>query len=263
MRVEAVGVAPVGARVPARVDAVADAGQPALVRPLGEQPVEAAAELGAGDLLGVGRADGGDMVGVDDPRLEEGDAAVELDAVEAEGGLGNGEVVEPRRVELALVREIVDRHHGRGLAAAPAQVAGGERGRPVVEMEDVGPPAVQAAHRQFGGGEAQPREADRVVGEFIAGGVGVGRAVAVVEFGAQDEIDDEPVGQGQRADRAGRDRAGARQMGDDVDRRHVAQRRTIGGQQHARVATGPQRARQRRRDFAKTARLEKVGGFPG
>ena len=166
-------------------------------------------------------------------------------------------------LELALVGEIVDRHHGRGLAASPAQVAGGERGRPVVEMEDVGPPAVQAAHRQFGGGEAQPREADRVVGELIAGGVGVRRAVAVVEFGAQDEIDDEPVRQGQRADRAGRDRAGARQMGDDVDRRYVAQRRTIGGQQHARVATGAQRARQRGRDFAKTARLEKVGGLRG
>ena len=33
--------------------------------------------------------------------------------------------------------------------------------------------------------------------------------------------------------------------------------------QHARVAAGAQRPRQRRRDFAKAARLEKVGGFRG
>ena len=169
------------------------------------------------------------MVGVDDPCLEERDAAIELDAVEAEGRLGNGEVVEPRSVELILVGEVVDRHHGRRLAAAPAQIAGRECGRPVVEMEDVGTPAVEPAHRQFGGGEAQPGEADRIVGEFAAAGVGVGRAVAVVEFGAQDKIDRQPVGQGQRADRAGRDRAGAGQVSDDVDRRHLPQRRAIGG----------------------------------
>ena len=139
-----------------------------MARPLGQQAVEAAAVFGPRDLLGVGGADRRDMVGVDQPGLEERDAAIELDAVETEGGGRNGEVVEPRSVELALVGEIVDRHDRRRAPAAPTQVAGGERGRPVVEMQQVGPPAVDAAHRQVGRGEAEPGETDRVVGEFCA-----------------------------------------------------------------------------------------------
>ncbi len=128
-------------------------------------------------------------------------------------------------------------------------------------MEDVGPPAADALHRQLGGGEAEAGEANRIVAEFIAVGVAVRRTVAVVKLGAQHEIDDEPIGLGELADRAGRDRAGAGQVGDDVDRRRAAQGRAVGRGQHARIATGTQGARQRRRDFSEAARLEKIAEF--
>ena len=76
-----------GARIPAFVDAVQDAGQFRRVRSLPQQAFEPAAELRRRDLPGVGCADRGEMRGVDDAALEEGQFVVEFETVDVEGSL--------------------------------------------------------------------------------------------------------------------------------------------------------------------------------
>ena len=96
LRREGRGEERVGLGVPdLGVDAVDDAVEHALAG--GDQAFEAHAEGGGGDLLGVGRADGGDGAGAGDAGLQEADAAVVLDAVEAEGVVGQLERREDRR----------------------------------------------------------------------------------------------------------------------------------------------------------------------
>ena len=62
-----------------------------------DQPVEPHAVGGGADLLGVGRADGGDRGRVREPGLEEADAAEILDPVEREGLRRQLEPAEDRR----------------------------------------------------------------------------------------------------------------------------------------------------------------------
>ena len=62
-------------------------------------------------------------------------------------------------------------------------------------MQQIGLPAeVVDAGGDFRRCQAQPREADVIVGPVEAGGIAVGGAFAVVELGAEDHVDDETVG---------------------------------------------------------------------
>src|SRR5690606_35666756 len=85
---EALAVVPdrqmrVGRRIPkARVDAVEDPDQ--IARAPAEEPLQAEAERLVLDFLGVGRADGRQLVGVPQPRLEKANLAVILEPVDRE-----------------------------------------------------------------------------------------------------------------------------------------------------------------------------------
>ena len=72
-------------RIPAFVDAVQYAGQLRGVGAAAQQALEPAAEFRRGDLPGIGLADGGQMRGVDDAALEEGQFVVKFQAVDMEG----------------------------------------------------------------------------------------------------------------------------------------------------------------------------------
>jgi hypothetical protein len=76
------------ARIPAFIDPVQDAGELRSVGAAAQQAFEPAAEFGRRDLPGIGRADGGEVRGVDDAAFEEGELVVELEPVDVEGASG-------------------------------------------------------------------------------------------------------------------------------------------------------------------------------
>ena len=130
------------------VDAVDDAGEDACPRP--QQPVEPHPALGGADLLGIGRADGGDRVGVVEAGLQVADAAVILDALDGPGLGRQAEAREDRRREDALEGDVVDGDHRlRRPAAGVAEVGGDEAGLPVVAMDDVGDEGLDQRPRRY------------------------------------------------------------------------------------------------------------------
>ena len=83
-------------------------------------------------------------------------------------------------------------------------------------MQEIGLPVeIVDARGDLGRSQAEPGEADVVVGPVEAGGVAVGRALAVVELRAQHHVDDETVGASVRTDLASRQAARGRQPADD------------------------------------------------
>src|SRR5205814_6316011 len=68
--------------IPAFVDAVQDSGQLVGVGAQPQQALQAATESGRGDLLRIGRADGRQVRGVDQPALQEGELVVEFEPVD-------------------------------------------------------------------------------------------------------------------------------------------------------------------------------------
>ena len=125
----------IGRRIPGvGVDAVEDAVE--VGRAVGEQPLQAHAERLALDLARVGRADGGDRVGVVERRLEEGQLAVVLDAVDRERLRAARRAARPRTASnmpwKARLWMVITR---RGPRAPPtAQIRGREAGLPVVRV---------------------------------------------------------------------------------------------------------------------------------
>ena len=171
------------------VDAVQDARQ---VGGAGLQhALDAAAELGRRHLARVGRAHGGDAVGVHEAALHERQPAVELEAVRVHQALRQAEQREVALREEPLVGEVVDREHAaRGGARVRAQVAAAERGMPIVGVQDVRPPrGVERARRELRRDPAEQRESLEVVVPGLAVGPLVGAAVARVEPGRVDDVD--------------------------------------------------------------------------
>ena len=122
------------------VDAVQDAAQ--LILLLAQQGIQTVAEPGVQDLLRIGGADGGDLVGRLEGTLHEVGAAIVLDdvlvaAADAAGVLQNVGAV------LALIGDVVDGEDGLDpvelvqMTVVQIQVNGHQRGLPVVAVDDV------------------------------------------------------------------------------------------------------------------------------
>ena len=137
----------VGRRIPhGFVDAVQDARQH--VRPLAQQPVEAHAAFGRADLRRVRRRHRRDAVGEREPRLQEADRAVVLDAVDGVRVRRQAQLREQLARELPLEREVVHGHHrARPRRAAVVEQRGDEPRLPVVRVHDVGREARDDAAR--------------------------------------------------------------------------------------------------------------------
>ena len=190
------------------VDAVDDAVQ----RPGagGDQPVEAHAEVRGLDLLGIGRADGGDRARVGEAGLQVADAAEELDPVEARGLRRQLERGEDAGGKAALEGDVVDRHHRRPRHAVEAQVGGREARLPVVRVHEIGQELRHHPHGDVGRGAAERAEAAPVVRVVGAARVAIGTAGAVVERRAVDDDELEPL-----------------DLGGEEPRRHAEQRRIV------------------------------------
>jgi hypothetical protein len=261
VRLEALVVMRV-ARVPGFVDAVEDAAEAALPRALGQEAMQAAAELRRGDFLRVGLADRGQMIGVVDARLEKREPAVEFDPVNLVGGFGNGQRLQARRIEGALIGEVVNGEQARRLDAAPGEIAGRERRRPVVEVQIVRPPVgIAQSRRHVGGRKAEAGEADVIVDPVSPVGVEIEPARPVIEVCVEDHVDGNAVGGSRSPQGAGWNFAEARQQADRLYAAGALEHLAIARHEDADVRQGTQRARQRRRDLAETAGLYVVGDF--
>src|SRR5699024_2277585 len=123
------------------VDAVEDAAQLILLLP--QQGVQAIAERGVQDLLGVGGADGGDLVGGLEGALHEVGAAVVLDDVLVAPADAAG-IFQDIQAILALVSDVVDGEDGLDpvelvqVTVVQVQVDRDQGRLPVVAVDDVG-----------------------------------------------------------------------------------------------------------------------------
>src|SRR6266481_4073994 len=107
------------ARVPTFIDAVDDSRQLRRVGTDAKQAFQPTAEFRLGDLLRVGRADGGQVRGVDEAALEEGQLVVELQPVDMEGALGRSDPAQRLPREESLIGEVMDGQDRGDLGVAP------------------------------------------------------------------------------------------------------------------------------------------------
>ena len=113
--------------------------------PRAEQAVEPLAVVGGLDLVGIGGADGGDLVRVDQAALHKGGRAEELELVAGVGVPAQAhEVLDVVHAEHALVLQVVDGEHrvdalveGQGRVLTLEQ-HGDQARLPVVAVQDVG-----------------------------------------------------------------------------------------------------------------------------
>ena len=124
VRLEVVRQMRVAAWVPAFVDPIDNAGQPALNGNPACKAMEASAESLGGDLARIGRTDRRYVVGIEQTGLEERHAVVKFDAVYLERTVGDAECAHALTVAQALVCNVVDGEHGRHARALPAQYPG-------------------------------------------------------------------------------------------------------------------------------------------
>ncbi|MCY1412769.1 hypothetical protein D9M71_281850 [compost metagenome] len=226
----------VAARFPAFVYAIGDAAELALGDLALEHAFQPAAEVGGGDLLCVGLAHRGHMAGVGDAALEERQLAVELQGLVAQRLGRQGQLGAALQVADALVGQVVDGEHGGCAQAAPGHVGRGQGRRPVVGVDQFRAPAdAGGAGGDLGGRQAQASEANMVVGPVVAMAVAVGCAFALVELGADQQIDDQPVRQIQAADPTRGQGGEAADLADDADRQAGFQHLPVTGDQHADV----------------------------
>ena len=155
-------------RVPvAGVDAVEDAGE---VRRAMSQQAGHAHAFGIGlDLAGVGRAHRADRGGMLQAGLEEGQVAVELDAVHAPGRIRQAQFEQGGVVEKALEGQVVHRDQRPGRAfGAVGEIGRRQRGLPVVAVDHVGYPVQAAGLGAEPGGDAREQAEAQVVVEPVA-----------------------------------------------------------------------------------------------
>src|SRR6185295_15726476 len=93
---------------PAFVDAVQNAGQLRRVRAALQQAFKSAAEFARRDFPRIGRADGGQVRGVDEATLEERNVIVELQSINVEGAFRRPDPAQRGRREQSLIGEVVD-----------------------------------------------------------------------------------------------------------------------------------------------------------
>ncbi len=255
----------IAAGAPAIVDAIEQTGQLALTSLDLQQAFQPAAEFRGGDFLGIGMADGGDVVGVDQAGLEEGHLAPEFQTFHLEGVGGNIQVGHDRGREQALIRQVVDGGQAGGSGTLPAQVAGCKARLPVVEVQQIRHPANGGvAQGEIGSGAGKTTETDMVVSPVGAVQVAIGIARALVELRADQYIDDQPVVQIDATDVAGRHGSTG---GDAADHLHPVLDRghhlAITRDQYPNVMGGGEGAGQGAGYLAQAAGLDEVGNLRG
>ena len=175
-----------------------------------------------GDLPRIGLADGGEVGGVDDAALEEGQFVVKFEAVDVEGVFRRADPAQRVLGKQALIGEVVDGQDGRDLDCVPGEIGRHQRGLPVIGVDQVGCPVfVQLACRELGGGRGKSAEADVVVRPVPAFGVAIGIAGAIVELWAQQHIDRQAIPGRCPPQFAGRHFAQRRTMADDLKMREL------------------------------------------
>ena len=123
----------------------------------------------------VGRAHGGDRVAEVHAGLQQADVIPELQPVDGEQIPAQAEARQPRLVDDALIRQVVDREHRRHRAERRvarevlAQIRRRQPGLPVVGVHDVD--RRRLPRRPLERGDDQEGEAQRVVGEVDAAAV--------------------------------------------------------------------------------------------
>ena len=164
-----------------------------MCRAFAQEAVEAVGVFGFGDFARVGRADGGDVAGVVQPRFEVGHLSVEFEAVGAEHVGRQAEFGEVVAAEDARVGDVVDGKDGFDRDVPGVQVGECQAALPVVPVDEVGfPPAVRA-RGQRGAHPAEQAEAQVVVAVVGVVLVVVGVAVAAVEVRRFDEVEADAV----------------------------------------------------------------------
>ncbi len=114
-------------------------------RPVAEQTVQPVAELRGLDLLGVGRRDRGQDIGVADPGLEQVEPVVVLETGAVELLPAEQGVLDLLLGEDPLVGQVVDREHAPGIGEEAVALEGVEidrrqRRRPIVGVDHIGLP---------------------------------------------------------------------------------------------------------------------------
>ena len=172
------------------VDRVEDAGQHVVA--LAKQAVEAKALLGGLDLTSVGRAHGGEAVGVVQATFHERQLAVVFEPVHLERWTWQTEIGKTPRRENALVSQVV---HGKDAADTGSdrslgerQIGGHQPGMPVVGMHDLRSPGGVESLRQLRAGPTQQREAPVVVVVRLAISVFVRVTWPVVQHRRIDDV---------------------------------------------------------------------------
>ena len=210
-----------------------------------QQSFQAAALLDAFDLFGVAGADGRDLVGVGDARLQHVEVTVELRAFRVEVVPGQTRAAVARPFVAALVGEVVDREKSLrrlepGFAGAPVvDVEGNQPGLPVMRVQHLRPHGHRKVTRQIHRRARQEDEPLRVV-RIVADGVVVEFRPAV-ELGLVDEVDRDALGRGVGLHRAMRHPKPDRQVQPPIHRLKrspVHLHRSIQRSDHAHGVTG-------------------------
>ena len=134
------------------------------------------------------------------------------------------------------------KQRGRALAA-PVHISRGQAGWPIVGVHQIGLPVdLRQVGGDISGGQAQAGKPNMVVGPVAAIIGAVGRALALVQFRANQHINDQAVCEVHAPDFARRQRGMAAEFADDVDRVIAVQHLPIAGDQHPHIvqmAHGP------------------------
>ena len=198
----------IAAGIPALIDPVDDTRKLAPATLGFHQPMQSRALAFGGDFRRIGRADGGDMAGVEAARLEKRDPAVELHPIDVESGVRDAKRMALAGVEIALVGDVVDGQHGGDVGAVPAHVGWRQPARPVVGVDDVrGPAQTAPPGGDVGRGEGQAGETQVVILPVGALGRAIGGSASIEQRRRGDQIQDHAVGQARVSD------AGARNAG--------------------------------------------------
>ncbi|MNG82644.1 hypothetical protein D3C79_413530 [compost metagenome] len=164
----------------------------------------------------------------------------------------------------ALVGQVVDGEQGWRTQPAPVHVGRCQAGGPVVGVHHFGLPVDPAfAGGDFGGGQAQAGEADVVVGPVAAVVGTIGCAVALVQFGADQHIDDQAVRHIHAPDLARRQGRVAAQFTDDVDGVVAFHHLAVAGDQYPYIMQVRQGTGQGSRHVTQATGFHQVGDFRG
>ena len=140
------------------------------------------------------------------------------------------------------------------------QIAGRQRRRPVVGVNDVGPPVrIRDAAGKVGSGERQTGEADIVIPEIPASGVEVGATVPIVEFRTDDHVDDQTILRLKPCELRGRDGGMGGKTPDRDKTLRLREDLPVAGNENPDVVMPRQCARERTGDVAEAADLDEIG----